>query len=271
VYGAGRGKGGELFSCETTAGVLTTYIRHSGNILMHGPVFEEDGVACLTISWDATTIAGIAEDGRAFFLHRIDTGERRIVEMPGNCELSKTIAAGPHGCLFFATVQGELYMLTAEGDTDSLGLLPPVRDKQREGARVSSLMFSKRGDLLVGGSDGRLFRHCLQSGECADHGQACAIPYLHALVETMDGRIFGVVGGPEDLAHLVCYDPAKDDWQELGILESHGRFPWAAYRIGPLALGPGDVIYAGENDRFGHLYAYHPAAREAPQGKPQAS
>ena len=51
----------------------------------------------------------------------------------------------------------------------------------------------------------------------------------------------------------------KQKLTDLGIFESHGRYPWAAFHIGAMTAGRHNQLIAGEHDRFGHVYSYHRA------------
>jgi len=258
LYGAGRDVGGQLFSCDTQAGVLTIYINVPDEIRSYGPVFEDDRVACLTISQDGKTLAGVADQSGRLFVHEIETGERVVVEPPEESGCARVLTAAADGYFYGALADGELYRLSADGEVARLGIRPAGGGEDGDEVSPTALICAANGGLLAGTGSGHLLRYRVQAGECVDHGRACPIPRLHSLVELRDGRVFGAVGGEEDLAHLVCYSPETDQWQDLGMLECHGHFPWTAHEIGPLAVGPTGEIFAGEKGRFGHLFIYHP-------------
>ena len=259
LYGASRDKGGELFSCDAAAGVFFKYIDAPGAIRMLGPVFEDDGAACLAISADGAVLAGVGDRSGRPFLYRIDGGELTVFDRPGH-RLSPLIVAAPDGGFYVARSSGEVARLSCEGELDAVGSLP---------AAAASLCLTRAGRLVAGTAEGGLVFLDPAGGEVVDCGRPCRMPRLASIVEAHDGRLFGIAGGDDDLSHLVCYDPDRDRWEDLELVACQGEFPWTAYRIGPLAVGAGGEIIAGEDDRFGHLFIYHPPV--LPRAKPISS
>jgi hypothetical protein len=262
LYGAGRDAGGQLFSYETGQEVLWIYINFGGGIDMHGPVFEDDGVATLAVSPDGTTLAGIGDRTGRLFLQELAGGARTVVEPPGGNEGgSRVLVAGADNCFYGAGRRGELFRLTRDGALTGLG----VRLPGEEG--LASLIVTREGGMFGGTGDGRLLRLSgPDCGDVTDCGRPSRTPCLHSLVEADDGRIYGITGTAADLARLVCFRPGPGTWEDLGMLRCHGHAPWTAFRIGPMVAGRHGELIAGENDRFGHLYVYHPEP-ERSQGR----
>ena len=251
LYGASRDKGGELFSCDATAGVFFKYIDAPGDIRMLGPVFKDEGAACLAISADGAVLAGIGDHSGRPFLYRIDSGERKVIDLPGDGGgLSPLITAAPGSGFYGTRPSGEIVRLSCEGELYEVGSLP---------CAAASLSLTRAGRIAAGTADGGLIFLDSASGEIDDCGRPGRMPRLASIVEAHDGRLFGIAGEEDDLSHLVCYDPQEHRWEDLELLACQGDFPWTAYRIGPLAVGARGEIIAGEDDRFGHLFLYHPA------------
>ena len=251
LYGASRDKGGALFSCDAAAGVFFKYIDAPSAIHILGQVFEDDGVACLAISADGAVLAGIGDQTGSPFLYRIDTSECRVIDLPGDDgRLSPLIAAAPDGGFYGTRPSGEIVRLSCEGEISAVGTLP---------CAAASLCLTRAGRIAAGTTEGGLVFLNPASGKVVDCGRPARMPRLASIVEARDGRLFGITGGEDDLSHLVSYDPDNDRWEDLELLACHGEFPWTAYRIGPLAVGVRGEIIAGEEDRFGHLFIYHPS------------
>ncbi|MFC1452327.1 hypothetical protein ACFLSJ_03170 [Verrucomicrobiota bacterium] len=250
LYGASRDPGGELFTCDAEAGVFFKYINAPAAIRTLGPVFENDGIACLAISADGTTLAGVGDRSGCAFLFDIQSGTRTILDGSGTT-LCPIITSTPGGGFHTARASGEIIHLSHQGDFNELGAVAgmPV-----------SLCPTKSGRLAVGTEAGAMFLVDPTGGSALDCGRPGRIPRLASLVETNDGRIFGVAGREDDLTHLVVYSPATGQWEDLELLACQGDWPWTAYRIGALAVGIHGEIIAGEDDRFGHLFIYHPVA-----------
>jgi len=82
-------------------------------------------------------------------------------------------------------------------------------------------------------------------------------------VEVARGKIYGFQGdvhtGGIGNTHLFVYDPDTDKVTDLGLVEDSTRGTWAgtrkrAYVIHSTAIGLDGTIYAGETDRYPHLY-----------------
>jgi hypothetical protein len=250
LYGASRDEGGELFSCDAGAGVFFKYIDAPGAIRMLGPIFADDGVACLAISADGAVLAGIGDRSGRPFLYRIDGGESTVFDRPGDGGLTPLIAAAPDNSFYGTRPSGEIVRLSCEGEFTEVGALP---------CAVTSLCLTRAGRIAVGTAEGGLVFVDPANGKVDDCGRPGRMPRLASIVEAHDGRLFGIAGGNDDLSHLVCYDPERDRWEDLELVACQGKFPWTAYRIGPLAVGERGEIIAGEEDRFGHLFIYHPS------------
>ena len=78
-----------------------------------------------------------------------------------------------------------------------------------------------------------------------------------------DGKIYGFQGdmhvGGVGNTHLFVYDPELDKITDLGLIEDSTRGTWGgarkrAYVIHATAVGLDGTIYAGETDRYPHLY-----------------
>ena len=54
--------------------------------------------------------------------------------------------------------------------------------------------------------------------------------------------------------------PDRAEWQDFGLFFCHGLFPWTGFQVRALVRGCEGQLYAGEYDRFGHVFIYHPPA-----------
>jgi hypothetical protein len=80
------------------------------------------------------------------------------------------------------------------------------------------------------------------------------------LAEGPGGVIYGIAGRGRWASHLVSFRPDRAEWNDLGLFASYGDHPWIGYQVGALVAGRFGQLYAGERDRFGHLFTYHPPA-----------
>ncbi len=260
VHGASRDKGGPLFSCDLTGCYLGPYNASNSPILTRRGPFRDDGVISLAISNDKTVIAGVAEHTGRLFLYSLK--RRTIRRLPpivreGDA-FGRVLAAARDGAFYGSGKEGQLFRMSVEGDVEWLGAHVPCRRGKGYLARVSSLVQSRNGLLYGGTEDGYLFSLDLGSQELISHGRASDIPDLHALAEGGDGAIYGLTGRYPWASHLVAFRPDRSEWEDLGFFKAHGHYPWIGYQMRALVAGPGGELYAGEHDRFGHLFMYYP-------------
>ena len=84
---------------------------------------------------------------------------------------------------------------------------------------------------------------------------------IPCMVVGNDGRLFGIAGGEDDLAHLFCYDPVADRLADLAIPVSVIGQRQYGYRFACAMTGPGGEIYFGQHERVNHLWIYFPAVQ----------
>ena len=255
LFGAGRGSGEELFSCDTRMRVGSIYYSVGEPPALHGPVFADEGVACLAISANGRLIAALAEgSGRVALIDpdRPGEGAQLVVEVAER--VSRVLAAGPDGAFHGLDGEGRLCRVSAAGDIRRIG------ESSTGGAAATGLTVLADGNLAVGTADGRLFLVDPVTGAATDCGRPNWSPYLRSLFEAGDGVLYGVTGDVGDLSRLVRWRPVSAAWEDLGLVHSAHHFPWTAFHIGPLATGAYGELVAGECDRFGHIFIMRPPA-----------
>jgi len=168
------------------------------------------------------------------------------------------LCAGSDNYFYGSGASGQLFRMSPEGDMEWLARTLPCRKGKAYVTRASSLIPSRSGRLYGGTEDGYLFSLNLPAAELVSHGRGNDIPDLHALAEGADGAIYGIAGRGKWVSHLVRFRPHHAEWTDLGLFESHGHYPWTGFNVGSLVAGREGQLYAGEADRFGHLFIYHP-------------
>ncbi|MBO7147954.1 MAG: hypothetical protein J6W81_09440, partial [Lentisphaeria bacterium] len=92
----------------------------------------------------------------------------------------------------------------------------------------------------------------LTYGKATDQCYTCALA-------VSSGKIYGLVGMPEDCCHLTVFDPSDRQLRDLGCLLARSERPWNGYRFGAMVKGNNGTLYLGEMDRMSHLFMYYPA------------
>jgi outer membrane protein assembly factor BamB len=264
LYGAVRARGGPLFACNVGEGELGPYHNKAASVEMLLPPFEDDCAASLAVSRDGRVIAGVAEGSGRIFLMTTRKRTPRVLRgtAAANEACSRILGAGPDNFFYGSGKDGRLYKVSPEGDVQWLSCCVPCRKGKAYLARVVSFTVARSGLLYGGTEDGYLFSFDTSTGELVSHGRANDIPDLHSLAEGADGLIYGIVGRGRYASRLVRFHPGRGEWADLGLLRSHGHYPWTGYQVGSLTAGCGGMLCAGENDRFGHLFLYHPPSAD---------
>ena len=270
LYGAARDGGGPLFRHSLATDFVGLYRTRSAPIEMLRAPFKDDGVVSLSLSEDQTTIAGLGERTGRPFLYSLKTGRVKALPRPGpeNEAMGRVLCPAGNG-FYGSGADGQLFHLSVEGDVEWLDAALPSRRGKAYLARAHAFLRARSGRIYGGTEDGYLFSFDPLARRLVSHGRPCDIPDLHALAEGSDGSIYGLVGREKDVTHLVRFRPAAAEWTDLGMFQSYGHYPWLGYQVRALVAGQDGQLYAGEHDRFGHLFIYHPgAAPELCQSNP---
>jgi hypothetical protein len=260
LYGAGREKGDPLFSLDTSGAALKNHAHSHGTIKILQAPFRDDGTAGLAISKDRATIAGVAGRTGHIFLLTLKSGKLRVLSpvLAEGDVFSRVLCAGEDNYFYGSEADGRLFRLSPEGDIEPLPCVIPCRKGKSYLARVTAMVRTRSGRLYGGTEDGYLFSFDPQTRQLIPHGRGNDFPDLHALAEGPGGVIYGIAGRGKWPAHLVSFRPDRAEWNDLGFFQSFGHYPRVGYQVGALVAGHSGQLYAGEKDRFGHLFIYHP-------------
>ena len=120
--------------------------------------------------------------------------------------------------------------------------------------------------VLYGGcaGDGQLFRLDPDTGRVSNLGKPAQMPGMKGLAFGADGRIYGVAGGAPGYSHLFCFDPAAQNFVDLGNPRFEMKAPgieqgiwWRGFQIGTLAATPdGRQIVMGEEETLSQLLVF---------------
>ena len=260
VYGSGLDRGAPVFAYRSREAFLTAYRNAPGRLGRLFIPFRDDGVGGLALSTNGRTLAVVGAQTGRLCLYDLKTRKRRTLPRlaPGGEASSTRLGAMADGSLCTTGADGELICISPKGTVTRTGMHLPCAKGKNYVARATAFTRTASGVLYGGTEEGLLFSLRDEGRTLLSHGCAADLPDLHCLAEGADDMIYGIAGRGDSISHLVRFDPARGAWKDLGLFASHGHFPWVAYQIRALAACPDGRLIAGESDRFGHLFAYHP-------------
>ena len=128
---------------------------------------------------------------------------------------------------------------------------------------LDAAVLAPDGTIYGGTRDGYFFSFDPESAKIRNVGTPSGGKRTCGVEAGRDGKIYGFQGdthtGGIGNTHLFVYDPDTDKVTDLGLVEDSTRGTWAgtrkrAYVIHSTAIGPDGTLYAGETDRYPHLY-----------------
>jgi hypothetical protein len=128
---------------------------------------------------------------------------------------------------------------------------------------LDAAVLAKDGTIYGGTRDGHFFSYDPESEKIRDLGSPPGGKRTCGVEAGRDGKIYGFQGdmhlGGMGNTHLFVYEPDVDKVTDLGLVEDPTRGTWGgarkrAYVIHSTIVGPDGTIYAGETDRYPHLY-----------------
>jgi hypothetical protein len=126
-------------------------------------------------------------------------------------------------------------------------------------ARISAAAYDPSRQLIyVGDSEGLLSAISTEDDTVITLGKPVPLGGIDHLVCLRDGRIFGVAGGLDGMAHLFVRDPRAGEMRDLGVCCATVEKGWYGYRFGAMIATADGRIVLGEDDHMGALFSYFP-------------
>jgi len=143
---------------------------------------------------------------------------------------------------------------------EKLSIQAPAVPGREPWTRVDAFVLDPSGLIYGGTSDGYLFRLDPIHLTVTNLGKALSQYRVDGLVLSPEGQLYGVGGGPDDMARLFSYTPSSGAYDVLGFVDVNRRpyYTWQAYSICAMACGLDDTIYIGEDERISRLYLFYP-------------
>ena len=245
------------------------------------------GVFALTADPGREALYGITYPSGQFFARDLKTSKTTLLSdtVPGERDLVflQNYALEPADYLCRRLIQdqkGRVFgsmpvnrLFRYDPDTGRLSVLEaelPEGWGRRALGRVDAWTMAPDGALYGGcAGDGQLFRLDPDTGRVSNLGKPAQMPGMKGLAFAADGRIYGVAGGAPGYAHLFCYDPAAQNFTDLGNPRFEMKAPgieqgiwWRGFQIGTLAATPdGRQIVMGEEESLSQLLVFPVAPR----------
>ena len=122
------------------------------------------------------------------------------------------------------------------------------------------MVYDPVSGLIYGGGreHGTLFSFNPETAQTKLLGKPTINPRLKALAMGNDGRVDGITGDRDDLAHMFLYDPAEACIQDRGLTVATMENRWYGYVFDCMLTGDDGEIYLGQSERTSQLFIYFP-------------
>ena len=208
---------------------------------------------------DKNIIYIITETGK-FIIYNIEENSLNEIGILSENFFSKVICEGEDGIVYLFKELGEILIYKDNKITET-GIKIPCFPGKGPYAKIAACIWTDN-TLIVGDTEGLLSKVILPNEECKSEviplGKPTAVGGIDFLVEITDGRIYGVAGSDDGMAHLFLYNPKKHSIKDLGVCCATVDKGWYGYVIGDMVACPDGHIVLGENDKLGCLFHYYP-------------
>lgn len=237
-----------------------------------GQALPDESIFALTIDRNAGIIYGLTSPNAHFFEYSIATGRFRdfgvVAEKapPGEAfekdkMMSRMLVVDMDGNVFASGENGSIYEFDLKAQTlAKLAIQAPAIPGREPWTRVDAFILDTSGAVYGGTSDGYLFRLDPKKRIVTNLGKPLNQYRIAGLVIGAGGKLYGVGGNEDEMAHLFRYDPSSGAYDMLGMVDVNRRpyYTWQAYVIGALTSDAYGTVYIGENERVSKLYLFYP-------------
>jgi len=209
-------------------------------------------------------IYGLTAPGGFFFIHDLDTGTTDVRQSPTAKHISRALICDRDGNVYGSRQLGYLFKYdVAEDKLVPLDLQAPAGRGREYLNRIDALVRTEDGTIYGGTADGFLFALDPEAERLVSLGKPVRQERIRAMTVGDDGRIWGVAGEEDGLAHLFYYAPDIGETVDMGVPRANMPKTWAGYEFDAMITGPSGEIFMGESDRISHLFIYCPPARKS--------
>lgn len=210
---------------------------------------------------DGRTVYGLTQDGRLF---RLEAGAGSVEQIGQADEHGRhecRLGIDTTGRVWGSSGNAELWVYDrGAGEIRHTCIRVPAAAGRAQHTHVSAWAADDHTGVLYGGTypDGFVFKLLCDEGKAVALGKPTRCDEVACMTVGHDGRLFGIAGAEDDLAHLFCYDPAEGSLRDLGIPVSTLTARQYGYHFASAITGRHGEIYFGQNERVNHLWIYCP-------------
>jgi len=230
-----------------------------------------ESIYALAIDRGRGRIFGLTYPNGSFFTYDIGAGKFAVAgkvaerKIPGEKfenekNIGRAIAVDAEGNAYTSGEGGRLFGWYGGSLRKLAATVPTVMGREVYN-RVDAWAVGGDGSVFYGGtSDGYLFRFEPKEGRIQNLGKPLNQYRIRGLVQSQNGKLYGVGGDDDEMARLFSYDPLHGAYEMLGMVDVNRRpyYTWQAYVIDAMALGPEGTVYMGQSERKSKLYLYYP-------------
>jgi hypothetical protein len=230
-----------------------------------------ESIYALAIDRGRGRIFGLTYPNGNFFTYDIGSAKFAVAgkvaerKIPGEKfenekNIGRAIALDADGNAYTSGERGRMFVWHG-GILQKLDVCVPTVLGREVYNRVDAWAAEGDGSVLYGGtSDGYLFRFDPKEQKVQNLGKPLNQYRIRGLVQSQNGKLYGVGGDDDEMARLFSYDPLRGTYEMLGMVDVNRRpyYSWQAYVIGAMAAGPEGTVYIGQSERKSKLYLYYP-------------
>jgi hypothetical protein len=236
-----------------------------------GVVMPGEQVICLMPEPDGELLYGLTRPGGILFTFQPDNHEIRAIGEIDPVRFFSPVLVEHAGAWYTFGAAGRMMRYTSwNSSTEETGVSVPCFPGRGPYARLAAAVVDPNlGRLYVGDTEGLLSIIDLAAMRVTTLGKPVAIGGIDHLARISDGRIYGLAGSREGMAHLFVFDPRAGDLRDLGVLCATTEKPWYGYRFGAMAATAEGRLILGEDDHMGCLFSYFPPVLPQARSKPE--
>ena len=237
-----------------------------------GQPVKGESILTLVIDRRVGVVYGLTFPNAHFFKFSITTGKstdlgvvaRRAPEgekFETTKMVSRMLTLDLKGNVYASGEIGFLFKFDPEREAlEKLPVQAPAIPGREPWTRVDAFLTDPSGLIFGGTSDGYLFRFDPEKMTISNLGKPLLQYRITGLARALNGKLYGVGGDEDDMAHLFSYDPETAAYEILGFVDVNRRpyYTWQAHVIQAMAAGLDGTIYIGESERISRLYLFYP-------------
>ncbi len=208
---------------------------------------------------DKNIVYIITETGK-FIVYNIEENSLNEIGILSENFFSKVVCEGDDGNVYLFKELGEI-LIYKDNKIETTDIQIPCFPGKGPYAKIAACVWT-HNTLVVGDTEGLLSKVILPNEDCNGEviplGKPTAVGGIDFLVEITDGRIYGIAGSFDGMAHLFLYNPKKHSIKDLGVCCATVDKGWYGYVIGDMVACPDGHIVLGENDKLGAIFHYYP-------------